>query len=190
MEWLSKHLHLNEQPRFVVGIDGLSRSGKTTYVKQLKNSLKNHPVIVFHIDDFVVERQKRYHTGVEEWYEYYQLQWDVLELKDQLFSCLKRSSQLSLPVYDPVHDQCGWEVFHLPERAVVLVEGVFLQRTEWRKYFDLVIFLDCPKYKRWNREANGVKQNLRKFEERYWKAEAFYLKTVRPDKRADFIIRT
>lgn len=44
--------------RVVVGIDGLSRSGKTTIVKKLQASLheKGFSVTVLHIDDYIVEK--------------------------------------------------------------------------------------------------------------------------------------
>ncbi len=55
--------------RFVLGIDGLSRLGKTTLVKQLEQKLKQKGAsfYIFHIDDHIVERNKRYHTKFEEW---------------------------------------------------------------------------------------------------------------------------
>ena len=48
--------------RFILGVDGLSRSGKTTFVNKLSHMLqeKNIPICVFHMDDYIVERNKRY----------------------------------------------------------------------------------------------------------------------------------
>ena len=55
---------LTENQRFILGIDGLSRSGKTTFSNMIKRLLKekNIPVCLFHIDDFIVDKEKRYNT--------------------------------------------------------------------------------------------------------------------------------
>jgi uridine kinase len=78
---------LEQGKRIVLGIDGLSRSGKTTLTKKVVQHLQEKyiSVCLFHIDDYIVERKERYNTGYEEWYEYYNLQWDVKWLKDNLF---------------------------------------------------------------------------------------------------------
>lgn len=56
---------------FIVAVDGLGGAGKTTLVQQLKHDLNG--IVTIHIDDHIVERKKRYHTGHDEWFEYYQL---------------------------------------------------------------------------------------------------------------------
>ena len=107
---------VNRAERFIVGIDGLSRSGKTTLVKNLGNVLKKMdiPYQILHIDNFIVERPKRYNTGHDEWYEYYSLQWDVQWLKENLFEKLPCSETLMLPFYDHEKDRqvCLAQLFH------------------------------------------------------------------------------
>ena len=51
--------HSADRP-FVVAIDGLSGAGKTTLVSHLNNEPS---VYVLHIDDYIVERDRRYETG-------------------------------------------------------------------------------------------------------------------------------
>ncbi|MEH7884354.1 kinase [Bacillus sp. JJ1609] len=181
---------VNRAERFIVGIDGLSRSGKTTLVKNLGNVLEKMdiPYQILHIDDFIVERPKRYHTGNDEWYEYYSLQWDVHWLKENLFEKLPWSETLMLPFYDHEKDRQVFKEVGLKEAAVVIVEGVFLSREEWRNFFDYIAFLDCPREVRFCRESSGTQQNLQKFEQRYWKAEDFYLETESPKDKANLII--
>lgn len=181
---------VNRAERFIVGIDGLSRSGKTTLVKSLGNVLKekNIPYQILHIDDFIVERTKRYNTGHDEWYEYYSLQWDVQWLKENLFEKLPWSEALLLPFYEHEKDRQVFKEVGLKDAAVVIVEGVFLLREEWRHFFDYTAFLDCPREVRFSRENSDTQQNLRKFEQRYWKAEDFYFETVSPLDKANLII--
>jgi len=186
-----KQLPTHMEGRFILGIDGLSRSGKTTLVQNLSQELseRNLPFRLFHIDDHIVERSKRYGTGYEEWYEYYHLQWDVQSLKDHFFEQLKSSKPFQLPYYVPDEDRQTYQNIKLPDRCLVIVEGVFLQRPEWRSYFDSVIYLDCPREKRFSRENKDTQMNKTKFENRYWKAEDYYLQNEEPLKQADLIIR-
>ncbi|MBC6973179.1 hypothetical protein H9I32_12565 [Bacillus sp. Xin] len=187
---LIKMITENTSKRFVLGIDGLSRSGKTTFVKQLEGELKENGIsfYIFHIDDHIVESDKRYHTTYEEWYEYYQLQWDVEWLQKQLFQKLKMENQLHLPFYNHQTDSCETKEIIIPNPCVIVIEGVFLQRTEWREYFDYMVYLDCSREQRFLRESEETRKNRPKFEQRYWKAEDFYLKTESPKQKADLII--
>ncbi|HEK9099130.1 hypothetical protein KFD70_20230 [Bacillus pfraonensis] len=180
----------NKSERWILGIDGLSRSGKTTLVKQLEGNMKKEgiPFYFFHIDDHIVERNKRYDTEYEEWYEYYQLQWDVEWLQKHLFQQLRMENQLSLPFYNDQTDTCETKEIIIPSPCTIIIEGVFLQRKEWRKYFDYMVYLDCQKEQRFLRESEKTKRNRAKFERRYWKAEDFYLRTEFPKQKADLII--
>lgn len=162
---------------FLLGIDGLSRSGKTTFVSKLERLLETsgYRSVTFHIDDYIEPKEKRYHTGYEEWYEYYFLQWDVAKLKQHLF--------------DSIMERIVSEYENL-KVDVVMIEGVFLQRDEWRSAFDCVLFLECARDVRFARENDETRRNLKKFEERYWKAEEYYMDTVKPLERADFVIES
>ncbi|QHE54400.1 hypothetical protein GS400_19290 [Pontibacillus sp. HMF3514] len=190
------HQILNQLPnhiegRFIIGIDGLSRSGKTTLVKQLSQQLskRNLPFHLFHIDNHIVERSKRYQTGHEEWYEYYHLQWDVGWLREHFFKPLRSAQQLTLPYYDSGLDTQHIHKIKLSDTTLVLIEGVFLQRKEWRKFFDKIIYLDCPRDIRFSREDIESQKNKEKFQNRYWKAESYYVQTEEPIEKADLVIR-
>lgn len=176
--------------RLIFGLDGLSRSGKTTLSKKLGVRLKekNIPYQMIHMDNHIVEREKRYHTGHEEWLEYYQLQWDVEWLTHQLFEKLKLSNELNLPLYDINSDTSMLKTIQLPKDGVIIIEGIFLQRKEWRPFFDKIVYLDCPRTERFLREGKEVQENLSKFRNRYWKAEDFYLSNIQPKENADLVI--
>ncbi|WP_421385149.1 kinase [Bacillus salacetis] len=177
--------------RFILGIDGLSRSGKTTLTQTLCEKFHTHNIThtVFHIDDHIVERKRRYHTGRDEWFEYYFLQWDLHEIRQSFFENLLLAKQLNLNFYDTSTDSHKAETIELPEECVIIVEGVFLQRQEWRDFFDYVVYLDCPQNKRFLREDVETQKNLEKFQNRYWKAENFYLKAVSPKQKADMVLK-
>ncbi|WP_273834968.1 kinase [Guptibacillus sedimenti] len=167
---------------FVLGIDGLSRSGKTTFVSKLEHYFKSlgYRTVTFHIDDYIEPRNRRYDTGHEEWFEYYFLQWDIEKLKEDLFEKVKEG----------VKPDQGASNGKSPLSDVVIIEGVFLQRKEWRGAFDRMLFLDCAKEVRFQRESEKTQKKIKKFEDRYWKAEEYYLKSVLPGDKADIVIES
>lgn len=179
----------------IVAIDGLSGAGKTTLVKKLEHELtKKSQVIVIHIDDHIVERNKRYETGHEEWYEYYYLQWDIAMLTKTLFQQLhKTNSTLVLPFYDLPTDTISIKDRPVPADSIVLIEGIFLQRKEWRHYYDFIIFLNCPRETRYERALNrdvyigDYEARLSKYKRRYWPGEEHYLNTESPLENANKI---
>ncbi|AYF07066.1 MULTISPECIES: kinase [Bacillus] len=182
----------HKENRFILGIDGLSRSGKTTFVTNLKENMKQEsiPFHIFHIDDHIVERNKRYDTGFEEWYEYYYLQWDIAYLQEKFFQKLQTETKLTLPFYYDGTDSSEMKKVQIPIVGVIVIEGVFLQRKEWRDFFHYMVYLDCPRETRFLRESEETQKNLSKFENRYWKAEDYYLETELPKDRANLVIES
>ncbi|QOV12797.1 kinase [Viridibacillus arvi] len=185
-----------ERP-LIVAIDGLSGAGKTTLVKKLEQELNNNnsSVVIIHIDDHIEKKHKRYETGHEEWYEYYYLQWDIKMLTTSLFEGLKSNKKnITLQYYDKSTDTISAKQISVAVDSIILIEGIFLQRKEWREFYDYTIFLDCPRELRYERVLNrdsyiGDKQAiLLKYKRRYWLGEEHYLYTDNPIKNADIVI--
>lgn len=187
---IMKVIKEHKDERFILGIDGLSRSGKTTLVKKLEENMKRNGISfhIFHIDDHITERNKRYSTGFAEWYEYYNLQWDIEWLQRNFFGKLQSDIQVQLPFYHDETDICEMKEIQLPLVGVIIVEGVFLQRKEWRNFFHYMVYLDCSRETRFLRESEETQKNLLKFQSRYWKAEEHYLEAELPRERADLVI--
>lgn len=140
-----------------------------------------------HIDDHIVERDKRYYTGNDEWYEYYQLQWDTEYLKENLFKKLHQNvNQLVLPFYNKKENKSTFHMINVPSNCMVIIEGIFLLRQEWKFFYDYVIFLECPRDVRYERVLQrdtylgSIDERLKKYEKRYWIAEDYYIKTQNP----------
>ncbi|TKD71255.1 kinase [Pseudalkalibacillus hwajinpoensis] len=192
--WVFNHLLKNRKSAHpcIIGIDGLSRSGKTTFVRHFENELNQQSVryITFHIDDHIVERRRRYNTGNEEWVEYYYLQWDIEWLKNNFFKKMKKQTRLQLPYYNQLDDVQVLQSVDIGEVEFIIVEGVFLQREEWRPAFDTVLFLDCNKERRFARENERTRKEIEKFQNRYWKAEEHYIRKVNPLDQADLIVQS
>lgn len=189
--------HLKHRP-FIVGIDGLGGSGKTTLSRSLKQELMlaKCDTVILHMDDYIVEKGDRYGTGSEEWYEYYALQWNIEQLRKELFQRLHGGcDSITLPFYESSTDSVVSKTIHLDGVRMVLIEGVFLQRKEWRNFFDYMIFLDCPPELRTEKVIGrdiylGDEQaRVEKYKRRYWLAEDHYLLHENPAGQADYIER-
>lgn len=189
-EWISQMPWQNFSGRTILGIDGLSRTGKTVFSKKLESHLKEQGMAVqlFHIDDFIVERGRRYGTGLEDWQEYYFLQWEAEALAEFFFGKLKTAAQLDLWIYNSDQDRRNLQTVKLPAEGIILIEGVFLQRKEWRQYFDGLVYLKCPAEERFFRESERMQNNSALLKRRYWKAEAYYEETLDPERQADWVL--
>ena len=112
---------------FIVALDGLSGAGKTTLVQKLEQELsaRGCKVTIFHIDDHIVERDKRYNTGHEEWYEFYSLQWDVEWLRVKLFESLHNNvGEITLPYYAKTSNSYSTKKTAVEAESIVLIEGI------------------------------------------------------------------
>lgn len=179
---------------FIVAIDGLGGAGKSTFVHDLANALKKVCTInVLHMDDYIVESEKRYNTGYDEWFEYYYLQWDIACIKNFLEKVHGKAQELTLPFYNRTTNTVVNINKVFAANSILLLEGVFLQRKDWRKFYDYTIFLECPLEIRKERVLKrdtyigDVSAITKKYEKRYWIAEDYYLTKEQPLQQADCI---
>lgn len=185
----------NKNRAFIVAVDGLGGAGKTTFVKKLEDGLKSkYMVNIIHIDDHIVDRNKRYNTGFDEWYEYYYLQWNIELIKNDMLNklhCL--NTEILLPFYDSSTNLIMNSEVAIAADSILIIEGVFLQRHEWRKFYDYTLFLQCSKTIREERVLSrdsyigDLHARIDKYKRRYWQAEVYYMKKENPIQKADKI---
>lgn len=180
----------DKSKNFFLGIDGLSRSGKTSFSKQLHTTFaeKNIVSTLIHLDDFITPKSSRYNTSKLAWEEYYYLQWDIEFLKENLFQKAKTSCFFNLLKYNYELDKQDPIQIEVYTPSIIIIEGVFLQRPEWKQYLDYTIFVESPREIRFSRESNQSQLNIEKFERRYWPAEDYYLDIINPRLSSNFII--
>ncbi|MBE1555438.1 uridine kinase [Sporosarcina limicola] len=177
----------------IIGIDGLGGSGKTIYARELQQQIGGS--MLFHLDDFIHTKKIRYNDEFEEWYGYYHLQWRYDYLIETLLRPMKSGLCVNQTVefYDKENDCHLRRCIEIPIGTTVIIEGVFLQRSELRQYFDFVIYLDVDKETRLKRVVErdlyiGSEEEItHKYENRYFPAEETYSEKCNPLALADFI---
>ncbi len=195
LEWIRERV--TQQNCRIIGMDGLGGAGKTTISAQLSSALEDLgiPVTILHIDDFIHPRCIRYRDDVPEWKCYYDLQWNYTPLLE-LIASFRRDGIYSDEVllYNKEQDCYDAQEIHIPENGVLLVEGVFLQRQELSGVFDAVIWLNVPESERLCRvlrrdgyigDADAIRK---KYENRYFPAERFYVENCKPEEKADIVM--
>ena len=183
---------------FIVGIDGLGGAGKSTISETLRERLtKQHiRVILLHADDFIHPRAVRYNDSLPAWKCYYDLQWRYDYLRDILQEMREgNDTGIQIELYDKDADCYHTEHFVSEPDAVMIVEGVFLQRPELAGCFDCMAYLDIPEPVRLERvlqrdvyigDAAAIRE---KYETRYFPAEHHYMEECIPAARADVLIK-
>ena len=184
---------------YIVGIDGLGGSGKTTVADSLKLKLQSrgYDTYILHIDDFIHPKHVRYNESKEEWYCYYNIQWRYDYLVKEILLHIKNNDQIDklIEIYDKENDNYILETIGISAGSILLLEGIFIQREELRKYLDFTIYIDTPKQVRLKRVLERdlyigeVEDINNKYKGRYFPAEEKYISEYCPIENANFVLR-
>ena len=141
-----------------VGIDGADGAGKTTLRCDLATELRARgvPVIEASLDDFHHVKARRYRRGRDSWQGYWHDAFDLRRVRRELLEPLGLVGDLRYRTRG--HDLATDEVLDGPWEnadldAVLLFDGVLLQRPELAQALDYVIFVDAPEDERYRRMA-------------------------------------
>lgn len=173
----------------LVAIDGRSAAGKTTFADELALHIqqRGRPTLRSSIDDFHPpgykdRRQQRPYTPQT----YYAECYDYAKFRAYLLDPLRNGAQhCRLAYWDSFHDVAHPEHWHeiLPA-VVVIVDGIFLLRSDLRHYWDYTIWLQidwetmiqraCNRDSAWIGSAEDVEHRYRTFwipTHQYYEAE-------------------
>ena len=135
--------------RRLVGVDGMSGAGKTTFADDLALALRARGTTVFRasLDDFHRPRADRYRLGRLSPEGYYRDAFDLGTARRVLLDPFRMggSAGFQLAAFDLERDapvESAWTTG--PADAVLVVDGVFLQRPELRDEWTITVWLDVP----------------------------------------------
>jgi uridine kinase len=166
-----------------IAVDGIDGAGKTTLADELAACI-GRPVIRASIDGF--------HRPREERVRYFEDSFDLEAFRRELLDPLGPggSRRYRRRVFD--HrldarvDEPGEEA---PPEALLIVDGIFLQRAELDDCWDFRIFVDVSFGEALRRAlARDSEVSPARYETRYFPAQRRYLEECRPRERADAIL--
>jgi len=178
---------------FVIGINGIDGSGKTTFSEALKSYLKSKdlPTQLIQLDDFHNPRAIRY-AGNDQPDNYFNKSFNIDLVIEKLLMPIqkKKSLSLKLKTLDWRTDKYDNErKYDIKPNIIVIFEGVFIFRKELATYIDLKVFLDIPfKESKQRAIVRDPEADLKKYDTKYLPAQAKYLKEYPPSKVADIVI--
>jgi uridine kinase len=166
----------------LVGVDGMSAAGKSSFAQRLAESSGAEIVA---IDDFyrVMDDDVRFDLEPD---DAVRLDYDWQRLATEVLTPLHAGRTAHYRQYD-------WATGTLPETrttataaGIVVVEGVYACRPELFPMYDVTVFVTTPDAVRWERQ--GERPESLEWKQRWDRAEQYYLATHDPAGRVDFIV--
>ena len=180
----------------LVGVSGIDGSGKGYVARQLEARLAMHGVIpaIVNVDGWLNLPERRFNQSdpAENFYEnairfdqfFTQL---VLPLRD------RRSVHLVADFTEETASQYRKHTYDFKDVSVLLVEGIFLFKRQYRKHFDLAIWIDCSFPTALARAIDRAQERLSAaktiaaYETIYFPAQRIHLTRDDPREHADSI---
>lgn len=141
--------HSGSTSPFTLAIDGVDGVGKTTFARLTANALSDAGFTTFQasIDDFHFTRDVRYRRGRTDPRGYFEDSFDHAAFARLVLEPLEPGGdrRVRLRHHDLVTDEIlDAPLVEIPDDAIVVVDGVFLQSPLLRTRWGLVAFLDAP----------------------------------------------
>ena len=193
---LERRANTPDTRSLLVGVSGIDGCGKGYLAMQLQAHLALHGVIpaILNVDGWLNLPHKRFNQNAPavNFYE------NAIRL-EQFFSQLvvplrdRRSIRLEAEfVEETASDYCK-HTYDYEDVSVVLVEGIFLFKPQYRKYFDLAIWVDCSFPTALARAIDRAQEGLSPantiaaYDTIYFPAQRIHLAQDKPRENADLI---
>lgn len=179
-----------------VAIDGVDGAGKTMLADELEAPVaaRGRPVIRASVDHFHNPRAIRYRRGADSPQGYYRDSFDHAAIESRLLRPLGPDGDrlVRRQAFDYRSDTAvDPPVEQVAANAVLLLDGIFLQRDALRPHFDLAIFVEAPFEVTIARQAlrDGGDPNVEAASNRrYVEGQRIYLAECDPRSRADVLV--
>ena len=193
---LERRAEVPDSRSLLVGVSGIDGCGKGYFATQLRAHLALHGVIpaILNVDGWLNLPQKRFDQSAPavNFYE------NAIRL-DQFFSQLvlplrdRRSIHLVADFVEETATDYRKHTSDYEDVPVVLVEGIFLFKPQYRKYFDLAIWIDCSFLTALVRALHRAQEGLSPantiaaYDTIYFPAQRIHLAQDKPRENADLI---
>ena len=193
---LERRAAIPDTRSLLVGLSGIDACGKGYLARQLEAHLGVHGVIagIVNVDGWLTLPEKRFdqNAPAKNFYEN-AIRFDefftklVLPLREQ------RSVHLVADFVEETASGYRKHTYDFNDVSVVLVEGIFLFKPQYRNYFDLTIWIDCSFSTALARAINRGQEGLSPantiaaYDTIYFPAQRIHLAHDKPREHADLI---
>ena len=193
---IERRANIPDARSVVVGVSGIDGCGKGYLAAQLQAHLALHGIIpaVLNVDGWLNLPQKRFDRNAPgaNFYE------NAIRL-DQFFSQLvlplreRRSIHLVADSVEETASEYCRHTYDYEDVSVVLVEGIFLFKPQYRQYFDLAIWVECSFPTALARAIDRAQEGLSPantiaaYDTIYFPAQKIHLAQDKPRENADLI---
>ncbi|HEX6719798.1 MAG TPA: hypothetical protein VF088_22015 [Pyrinomonadaceae bacterium] len=193
---LERRASVADTRSLLVGVSGIDGCGKGYLARQLEAHLALHGVIsaIVNVDGWLNLPEKRFdqRAPAENFYEN-AIRFDefftklVIPLRD------RRSVHLVADFVEETASRYRKHTYDVKDVSVVLVEGIFLFKPQYRKHFDLTIWIDCSFPTALARAIDRAQEGLSPantiaaYDTIYFPAQRIHLAQDKPRDNADLI---
>jgi uridine kinase len=183
-----------------VAIDGPDAAGKTTLADELREPIEaaGHPVVRVSLDGFLRPRRERTEGNAQSAAGYYLAAFDSDAFGELVLAPLRAGGDRAIRVAScdyPADRRTIGEPLVVATDTVVLVDGVFLQRSAFRDDWDFVVFVEVSEDETLRRAGlrdaalfGGIAETERRYRERYLPAQRLYRDGFDPTAHADVLV--
>lgn len=171
IQGINSYIHSNKQKPYLIAIDGMCASGKTTLAAEIKEECPETEII--HMDDFFLRPEQRTRERLQEPGGNI----DYERFWNEVLRPLQSSGKCTYRIYD-----CKTQTFigekTLKQPRVVLIEGAYSRHPYFRHPYDAEYFLSIDKTEQRERirKRNGEGM-LKRFMEEWIPMENQYFET-------------
>jgi uridine kinase len=185
----------DRRDRVAVGVDGADAAGKSTFADRLAASL-DLAVLRASLDDFHRPREARYRRGRFSPEGYYRDAFDHAAARRVLLDpFLAGAGTVRTAIFDHRSDTAVDDAMaEVPNRAVLVVDGMFLLRSGLRDAWTMSVYLDVSgdeslrRGRRRDGPLVGEDAVERLYRERYLPAQMLYMADVNPREVAHVVV--
>ena len=193
---LERRANIPESRSLVVGVSGIDGCGKGYLATQLRAHLALLGVIpaILNVDGWLNLPQKRFVQSAPA-VNFYENAIRFEQFFTQLVLPLRerRSIHVVADVVEETASEYRKHAYDYDDVSVVLVEGIFLLKPQYRKYFDLAIWIDCSfptaLARAIDRGQEGLSpaNTIAAYDTIYFPAQRIHLAQDKPRENADLI---
>jgi len=182
---------------FIAGISGIDGSGKGLITAEIGCELRKQSLIVAVIaaDGWLNLPSVRF-NDLDPGRHFYENGFRLDQMFENVVGPLRTNRMLNCEVHHVAETASAFHkhAYHLDAVDVVLVEGIFLFKPEYRRHFDLKIWINCSfetaleRAVRRSQEGLSAEETVAAYENIYFPAQRIHLERDKPIEAASLVL--